>query len=144
EKGPDTFSSRPRSHRWNSEVWCQMSPNKADSPTRRHAGWLSKFFVFFAIFAVGGTLSWSPSVVVHFLSGIDFSSFEVRILSIAMPAVAIAVSVLVQCVMRDRVVRAISPLVIGLGIWVLGPTVMFVSFIPCEGGFTKSGAFGDL
>jgi hypothetical protein len=84
---------------------------------------------------LGGLLCWSPSLAVRWLRGQEFSARDVDLLTLLLPVAALLAVALARRVAPSSGLRTVSPLLVLLGLWLLGPVAMLGSATASGGGF---------
>jgi hypothetical protein len=84
---------------------------------------------------LGGLTFWLPSIGVHFYRRANFSGPDVIVLTGVLPVFAIVAGLTAQRLRRAERDAPFMPLLVALGIWLVGPAAMFVSATATGGGF---------
>jgi len=90
---------------------------------------------------IGSAAFWVPSVILHALRGADFSLLHWGLLGFMELFSTLAAFLTLCLALRVAAASRVCALLMLLGIWVLGPSWMFISFTFDEGGFAKSWAW---
>jgi hypothetical protein len=93
---------------------------------------------------LGGLLCWAPSLVVHWLRGQDFSGRDAGLLTLLLPLAAVLAVTLARRAVPSSRLCAVSPLLVLLGLWLLGPVAMLGSATLDGGGFAQPVSWGAL
>jgi hypothetical protein len=93
---------------------------------------------------LGGLLCWSPSLALNWLRGRELSARDVGVLTLLLPAAALLAVALARRVATSSRLRAVSPLLVLLGLWLLGPVAMLGSATASGGGFAQPVNWGAV
>ncbi len=91
-----------------------------------------------------GLLCWSPSLLVHWLRGQAFSGRDAGLLTLLLPLAAVLAVTLARRAVPSARLREVSPLLVLLGLWLLGPVAMLGSATVDGGGFAQPVSWGAL
>jgi hypothetical protein len=90
-----------------------------------------------AIVLVSWVCFWAPSVAVHWARGQAFGAIEVVLLSMAMPAIAVALSRSLPNLGPTITARCLLPLFMLGALWIGGPAAMMLSASATGGGLAQ-------
>jgi hypothetical protein len=92
-------------------------------------------------FVLGGLAFWLPDIALHALRGENFTSVDVVVLTGLLPIMAVVAAVVARRLQGSARAAVYAPLVVALGVWVLGPLAMLISWAPGGGGFAHQDAW---
>jgi hypothetical protein len=81
-------------------------------------------------FLWGGLIFWVPDVLLHWSRGDRFSGRDALVLTLLLPLITCSVLVLIWRRLEDRESRAPEAFAVVLGVWMLGPAMMYLGWIP--------------
>lgn len=94
--------------------------------------------------AIGGVAFWAPSVVMHALKGAEFSLFHWWVLAVVQPVTTLASFITMCFIQRAGTTARRCALSLLLGIWILGPFCIAISFTFDGGGFVLRETWLDV
>jgi len=90
---------------------------------------------------LGGLIFWTPSVLLHWARGNQFSGWDVIALTVGLPITTVLFLFIMRKLLGWSENRVSEFLFAILGIWLLGPLMMFVGESFAGGGFSKLGGW---
>jgi hypothetical protein len=93
---------------------------------------------------VGSAGFWAPSIIMHAFKGAEFSLFHWWLLASVQPFATLATLITMQSLLGASATRERCAQWMLLGIWILGPLCIFVSFTFDGGGLVNNGAWLDF
>jgi hypothetical protein len=89
------------------------------------------------IFLASWVCFWTPSVAVHWARGQAFGAIDVVLLSLAMPAVSIALSLSLPNLGPTKTARCLLPILMLGALWIGAPAAMMLSASATGGGIAQ-------
>jgi hypothetical protein len=93
---------------------------------------------------VGSAGFWTPSIMLHAFKGAEFSLYHWWVLASVQPLTTLATFITMRFLRRASATPRRCALSMLLGIWILGPLCILISFTFDGGGFANSGAWLDF